>query len=140
MVTAKILGFKESGEGRGNIIIEVEYTLPDGSKVVNPYVAHAKNFLAKTPQEIQAWVQKQIEFQCERYLEAYGKAKVNDDLIKKSLNGLINSEYSRDKVIWKVTNKGEWITEQLDTSLLSQYVFVNRIEIDENGNITITEL
>jgi hypothetical protein len=135
MVTAEIIGF-ESGSN-GNILINVEYTLPNSQKVLNPYQAKYSNFIGKTQGEITAFVKAQIDFQCERYLESYVKDIVNQDCINDSLKSLIGSIYSKDKVVFKVTDKGEYTTEQLDPVIASQYTFVKQIEIDESGKITV---
>jgi hypothetical protein len=138
MVTAEIIGF-ESGSN-GNILINVEYTLPNSQKVLNPYQAKYFNFIGKTQGEITAFVKAQIDFQCERYLENYVKDVINQNCINDSLKSLVGSTYSKDKVIFKVTDKGEYTTDQLDASLASQYVFVSQVEIDESGKITVTAI
>jgi hypothetical protein len=129
MVTAKLLSFEKSTNG--NILINVEYTLPDKKKVTNPYHAQYLNFAGKTAQEITDFVKAQIDFQCERYLEAYLKSSINDNVITE-LNSLKDSTYLKDKIVWLVTESGEIITEQLKTN----EVIKEKLSIDDKGVIS----
>ena len=133
MVTAKILNFTQSPIG--NILVNVEYTLPDASKVINPYHAKYTNFIGSNAVEIQDFLRRQIEYQCERYLEQYMRDKLNDNVIATALNGLVDSEFSREKVVWKFTDLGEKVTEQLKDSNIKGTI-IKKVSIDKNGTIT----
>jgi len=137
MVQGKILGFETSP--KGNIIIDVEYTLPDNTKVINKYHAQYLNFVNKTQLQIEDWVKKQIDFQCERYLEAYARAKINLDIIKNSLDSLKDTICSKEKVAWNITDKGELITDQVDITKITG-IILKRILIDEQGKITTEDI
>lgn len=136
-VTAEIKSY-EIFQETGNILINVEYILPDSSKIVNPYHATYTNFLGKTQLEIDEWIDKQIQYQCDRYLEEYStKANVNISLINNFLINNVGKKITKDKIKWLLTSTNRLITPYLyERNLASDEVIIKEIEIDEDGNIT----
>lgn len=126
----------------GNIVINVEYVLPDGSRVLNPYFANFQNFIGLTPSQIETWIFNQINFQCDRYLEAKDKnAGVNSELISKSLSPLIGKTTTKDKVTWIRTNNNNVVTPYLASfNYAPGEKPVKQIDIAEDGAITETPL
>ena len=124
---AKIIGIRNEAP---NIIIEVEYTLPDKRIVVNPYFAQVSNFVGLDQAGINKFIQSQIEYQCERYLEAfYSKeaetAKAQIEAIRDQfsyetksqyyssiLSSLIGQSFAKDSFSYNVLSNGEVFTDQ----------------------------
>jgi hypothetical protein len=135
-VTGKILSFTEADNG--NMLMNLEFTLPDASVVQQEYNMNYGQLVDKDSAAITAWIGAIVKDKCERLLEAYVKSMVNQDIISKDLSPLVNNEYTKDKVVWKVTDTGQWVSEQLaDTAGMN---FVKRIDIDVDGKIVITVL
>jgi hypothetical protein len=135
-VTGKILSFTEADNG--NMLMNLEFTLPDASVVQQEYNMNYGQLVDKDLAAITAWIGAIVKDKCERLLEAYVKSMVNQDIISKDLSPLVNNEYTKDKVVWKVTDTGQWVSEQLaDTAGMN---FVKRIDIDVDGKIVITVL
>ena len=139
-VTAEVKSFETHSE-TGNILINIEYTLPDDSKVINPYHARYENFIGKTQAEIDKFILNQMEEQCDRYLEEYStKANVNDTLMADYLNNTIGTTITKDKIKRYRTNKNRLVTPYLNQEnyikiLTEDEIVVKEIEIDEDGVI-----
>ena len=92
-VNATITGFKVAD--RDYIWIQVEYDL-NGVKVINNYPMDFKNIVGKTPQEIKNWIDINIQYQCDRYIEAEFRKKVNANIILNKLQSLTNTTYTKN--------------------------------------------
>ncbi len=133
-VTGEIKGYSQSSNG--NIIIEIEYTLPDGKKVSNPYQAKYENFIGKTNLEIEEFISNQIQYQCDNYLRAETNLQqnVNQNIITNKLNSLVGTKYTKSTLTYKITNKGRIITSYFDEGLLLDgESVIKEIELNEDG-------
>lgn len=95
-VKAKILGFRV-GE-RDYVWVDIEYDI-NGKKVTNSYPMDFKNVVGKTNAEIENWLDVNIKYQCDRYIETEFRKKINDTIIKEKLNTLVGKEYTKDTTI-----------------------------------------
>lgn len=140
-VTATILGFR-SDEKTGNLVVDVEYALPDNSRIVNPYHARHENFIGRTRAEMRKWLADQIAYQCDRYLEAHARnAPVNNRIITDHLAAMAGQQIVKDSVVWILTSKKNLITPYLEPENLQPGELpVKRIEIDANGKITESDV
>jgi hypothetical protein len=139
-ITAKIKGTTNKGDG--NIQINVEYTMSNGSKVMNPYIVMYENFIGKTQQEITDWIDRQINFQCDRYLEEEGlRNKTNLTIMNTALTALVDRTYVKDTVLHLLTNKNNLVTPYLyERNYLPGEVVIKTIEINRDGQITETNI
>jgi len=93
MITATI---KDISVGdRDYIWLNIEFNV-DGKVVYNKYPLDFKNVIGKTSQEITEWVDANINYQIERYIEAEFRRKANLDIIAKTINGMVGRNYSKD--------------------------------------------
>lgn len=140
-IKTKILGFRIADDTK-NIIIDIEYTMTDNSKVINPYIARYENFLGKTQNEILEWVERQIKHQSDIYLELEGlKENISNDLINKTLVNIIKTQNQRDNITYLLTNKGNLYKDYFDEkNYLADEIAIKKIDIDKDGNITETPI
>jgi len=114
-VKAKVLDIKILD--RDYIWIEIEYDI-DGKKVINSYPMDFQNTAGKTNQEILNWIDVNIKYQCDRYIEAEFRKKANDTIIKDKLQTLINKQVTKDSadLLFDTDNDGtpdiKWVIKQ----------------------------
>jgi len=114
-VKAKIVDIKRLD--RDYIWIEIEYDI-DGRKVTNTYPMDFKNIAGKTDQEITDWVDINIDYQIDRYIETDFRKNVNDSIIQQKLQSLVGKEYTKKSAIleFDINNDGiadtEWTIKQ----------------------------
>ena len=117
MVTAKILGFSID-QMMGYLTINVEYDI-DGERVVNPYRLDFRSMIGKDLKDMTDYIDSNISFQIDRYIEKGFMEKINDEYIKTVLGPLVGKIYSKDsaelnlgdKVI--IANQAGTYTEKL---------------------------
>jgi hypothetical protein len=101
MISAKVLSIDISD--RDYIWIKVEYDI-EGKKVINAYPMDFKNVIGKTSKEILDWVDVNINYQIDRYIEEEFKKKYNPKVIVDILQPLIGKEYSKESADLKINN------------------------------------
>lgn len=112
MVSAKIIDIAV-GE-KDYIWLVIEYDI-DGKKVINKYPLDFKNIIGKTAQEVTDWIDENIKYQMDRYIEATFRTIANTDIVTKTLSSLINREYTKemaelvtDKIVIIVNTDGTY--------------------------------
>jgi hypothetical protein len=103
MATAKIVSVEKGDRDYVWLSIEVDV---DGVKTMTKYPFDFKNYIGKTEQEFLDWIDINVNYICDRFIEAEFRKKFNADEVAKKINGLlINREYERENVEL-VTDKG----------------------------------
>ena len=135
-VTAEMKGYSQ--DSKGNIVVEIEYTLPNNSKVIGNYHARYENFIGKTDAEMQQWLAKQVKYQCDRYLEAEGaRLAINTNIIANKLDSMIGQTLTKNSVKWFLTNRNRLVTPYLDTSNYADgEIVIKEIEVFTDGTYT----
>lgn len=77
------------------IWIEIEYEI-NGVKLKSSYPMDFQNVIGKTDEEIIKWIDSNINYQCERHIEADFRKKENLKVIKNKLISLIGKKYTKE--------------------------------------------
>ena len=90
-----IATFKGARVGeRDYIWLDFDYNI-DGKVISNSYPMDIKNYVGKTNAEIVAWIKNNIEYQCDRYIEAEFRKKSNQQAITDKLNTLTGKSFTK---------------------------------------------
>jgi hypothetical protein len=120
MVIAKVLDVQILN--KDYIWIKIEYDV-GGKKVINSYPMDFKNVVGKTNQEILNWIKINVEYQCDRYIEAEFRKKVNPSIIQQKLPALIGKEYIKDSAILQFdTNKDGVADKEWEIKIDGTYI------------------
>jgi len=103
-IKAKILDIKI--KDRDYIWIKVEYDV-EGKKIINEYPMDFKNTVNKTDAEIIAWIDVNIQYQIDRYIEAEFRKNINNQIILDKLQGMLNKQYTKDSTLLIFDSDGD---------------------------------
>jgi hypothetical protein len=120
-VTATITGVRLGDQHY--VWIDIQYNI-DGRVILNAYPFDMKNYAGKTNAEFFQWIKTNVEYQCDRYIEAEFRKKKNQSEIITKLNTLLlnksmtkqNAELTFDKnndgiddLKWTIKTDGTYV-------------------------------
>lgn len=74
-VDAEVLSYTELPNG--NVRFDIQYTLPDNRKIINPYHYSLKRIDGFSDEDFRRNIMKNMKYQCDRYIEDHvGRNKV----------------------------------------------------------------
>lgn len=141
-------------DANGNLVYEIEYTLFNDTKIYNNYTDSYYNHINKTAEEIESFIMAQMEYQIDRYLEAYSAignvtqpvlvnatndyidTTLNKTDIQAKLDALKPKVKEKDETTWYITKEARIVTSQYNPQVNKE----KEIKFKKDGSYIISNI